>query len=78
MVHVDHFCLYNITFVQLFIISYCLNYYREKDVRVRSGPDAGLYLTMELYLLAILAIFTVFSIGFILPINYLQGNLRKY
>ena len=52
-------------------------YHSELGVRVRSGPDASLYLTMELYLLAILCVYSFFSITFILPINYLCGDLRK-
>lgn len=49
----------------------------ERDVRVRSGPDASLYLVMELYLMVILIVFSFFSIVFILPINYLSGDLRE-
>lgn len=49
----------------------------EEGVCKRSGPDAGLYLTMELYLLAILCVYAVFSIGIILPVNYLSGDIEK-
>ena len=52
--------------------------YSEEGVCKRSGPDAGLYLTMELYLLAILCVYTVFSIGIILPVNYLSGDIGKH
>ncbi|XP_019850189.1 PREDICTED: CSC1-like protein 2 isoform X2 [Amphimedon queenslandica] len=50
---------------------------RERDVRVRSGPDASLYLMLQLYLLIILIIFSFFSIVFILPVNYLSGDLQE-
>ena len=52
--------------------------YSEEGVCKRSGPDAGLYLTMELYLLAILCVYAVFSIGIILPVNYLSGDIGKH
>ena len=47
---------------------------RDPEICSRCGPDAVLYLTMERYLIVLMAIFSLLSLVVILPINYLQGN----
>lgn len=60
--------------------SWILNFFcrlSNKDIEQRSGPDATLYLTLHVYIIILLCVLCVLSIGIILPINYLAGNLES-
>ena len=50
---------------------------REQGVRARVGPDASLYLTMELYLFIILTIFSFLSLVIMVPVNYHASSIRE-
>ncbi|XP_064394060.1 calcium permeable stress-gated cation channel 1-like [Halichondria panicea] len=45
------------------------------DIRSRCGPDASVYLRLELYLVLLLTVVSFLSLGVILPINYTAGGL---
>lgn len=50
---------------------------REQGVRARVGPDASLYLTMELYLFIVLTIFSFLSLVIMVPVNYHASSIRE-
>lgn len=48
---------------------------RVSDVGQRCGPDATVYLSMELYIMLLLCVFSLLSVCVVLPVNYLSGEI---
>ena len=60
----------------VFLIPLCpLSPRRTSDIRGRCGPDATLYLSLHIHIIVLLCVLTIISVGMVLPINYLAGNL---
>ncbi len=55
--------------------SYNYTFLRLSDIRSRCGPDASVYLKLEIYLVILLSVVSLLSLGVILPINYTAGGL---
>ena len=43
----------------------------------RCGPDATVYLSMELYIMLLLCVFSLLSVCVVLPVNYLSGEIGE-
>ena len=66
--------------VVVLVLFYSILFYScfsEKGVRSRIGMQGSIFLTFQLYLLALLSVYAFFSLVVILPIN-MSGKLRMF